>query len=168
MSQEAAGWGITEVMRAYNAALDEAQVRIQGENPESELSAALKVFMQGLAEYERDGGCAVSYSVFEIPKLFIADAVLRMLGYPTAPDPPARKREPAPSGYRKAAISRTLRWAVFKRDGFRCVDCGTQDDLSADHVIPESKGGPTTFDNLKTRCCRCNSRKGVKPEVSAC
>jgi hypothetical protein len=34
--------------------------------------------------------------------------------------------------------------------------------LSADHVIPESKGGPTTLENLQTLCMRCNLKKGVK------
>src|SRR6266404_7887913 len=39
----------------------------------------------------------------------------------------------------KKPIPYRLRWAVFKRDNFRCVDCGSQDDLAADHVLPECK-----------------------------
>lgn len=68
---------------------------------------------------------------------------------------------PAP-GYRKQAIPRALAKQVFERDAYRCLDCGTHLDLCCDHVLPESKGGPTTLDNLATRCRSCNSRKGVR------
>ena len=63
-------------------------------------------------------------------------------------------------GYRKGAIPRSLRTQVFERDGYRCVQCQSYKSLAADHVIPESKGGPTTFENLQTLCQSCNSRKG--------
>lgn len=66
------------------------------------------------------------------------------------------------AGYRKDVISRSLAKQVFERDAYRCIDCGTHIDLCCDHVIPESKGGPTTLDNLQTMCRRCNSRKGVR------
>jgi 5-methylcytosine-specific restriction endonuclease McrA len=49
---------------------------------------------------------------------------------------------------------------IFKRDGNRCQYCGTHDHLTLDHVIPKSRGGKTTWDNLATACKRCNSRKG--------
>jgi len=82
--------------------------------------------------------------------------------------PPWKDFPPPTKTAKRPSIAFQLRWEVFKRDGFKCVDCGTQDDLSADHVIPFSRGGPTTLENLKTRCRTCNSRKGTKPEVSAC
>lgn len=59
----------------------------------------------------------------------------------------------------KQPIPRSLRKAVFDRDGYRCLSCGGQFDLCADHVYPESKGGPTTLENLQTLCRPCNSRK---------
>jgi 5-methylcytosine-specific restriction endonuclease McrA len=52
-----------------------------------------------------------------------------------------------------------LRRQVFERDEYRCVDCGAEDDLQCDHVMPVSRGGDTTFDNLQTLCCPCNARK---------
>lgn len=67
-----------------------------------------------------------------------------------------------PLPYKKAPIPPALRRAVFERDGYRCQHCGGWDTLGADHIVPESKGGPTTFDNLQTLCRSCNSRKGAR------
>lgn len=54
---------------------------------------------------------------------------------------------------------------IFKRDGGRCQYCGVSSDLTLDHVIPKSKGGRSTWDNLVTACRRCNSKKGdLTPE----
>ncbi|MEW5810289.1 MAG: HNH endonuclease signature motif containing protein [Actinomycetota bacterium] len=49
-----------------------------------------------------------------------------------------------------------LRRMVYKRDHWRCVWCGTARNLTLDHRIPWSAGGPDTFDNLRTLCRRCN------------
>ncbi|NJN27463.1 MAG: HNH endonuclease [Cyclobacteriaceae bacterium] len=49
---------------------------------------------------------------------------------------------------------------VFKRDGFTCQYCGTNQDLTLDHLIPKAKGGETKWNNLVTACKKCNSRKG--------
>lgn len=62
----------------------------------------------------------------------------------------------------KAPVPPALRMAVLKRDGFRCVVCDTDEDLMADHVVPEAHGGETTFDNLQTLCRPCNSAKGSR------
>lgn len=64
--------------------------------------------------------------------------------------------------YIKGKISQELRDAVLERDGHRCVDCGSSKRLCADHVIPESKGGATTLDNLQAMCRPCNSEKHAK------
>lgn len=48
---------------------------------------------------------------------------------------------------------------IFKRDGGKCQYCGTNKDLTLDHVIPRSKGGKSTWTNLVTACKKCNSRK---------
>lgn len=63
---------------------------------------------------------------------------------------------------KKQPVSKLLRAMVFERDGYRCMACGATDDLSVDHIIAESKGGPTTLDNLQTLCRSCNSRKGTR------
>jgi len=67
----------------------------------------------------------------------------------------------------KARISSFTRRRVIERDGLHCVYC--DDDLNnseihLDHVIPESKGGPTTYENLQVTCRKCNLAKGVLSE----
>lgn len=49
---------------------------------------------------------------------------------------------------------------IFKRDGHKCQYCGNSKDLTLDHVLPSSRGGKSTWDNLITACRPCNSRKG--------
>jgi hypothetical protein len=49
---------------------------------------------------------------------------------------------------------------IFKRDGGRCQYCGVAHDLTLDHVMPRSRGGKSTWENLVTACKGCNSKKG--------
>ena len=50
------------------------------------------------------------------------------------------------------------RKAVFARDGGRCVYCSAP-ATSLDHVVPKSRGGPHTWDNVVSACARCNHVK---------
>jgi 5-methylcytosine-specific restriction endonuclease McrA len=50
------------------------------------------------------------------------------------------------------------RRAVFARDGGRCVYCDAP-ATSLDHVVPKSRGGPHTWDNVVSACRRCNHVK---------
>ena len=52
------------------------------------------------------------------------------------------------------------RFNVFLRDRFQCQYCGSKDDLTFDHVLPRSRGGRTTWDNVVTACAGCNLMKG--------
>jgi 5-methylcytosine-specific restriction endonuclease McrA len=52
------------------------------------------------------------------------------------------------------------RFNVFLRDRFTCQYCGARDDLTFDHVVPRSKGGQTTWENVVAACSPCNLRKG--------
>jgi 5-methylcytosine-specific restriction endonuclease McrA len=60
---------------------------------------------------------------------------------------------------KKAYIPKGLRWKVWERDNFTCKKCGKRQDLSIDHIIPESKGGGMEEDNLQTLCFSCNAKK---------
>jgi 5-methylcytosine-specific restriction endonuclease McrA len=54
---------------------------------------------------------------------------------------------------------------VFWRDAFKCQYCLTQlpgEKLTFDHVVPSSKGGPTSWENVVTCCPGCNTKKSDK------
>lgn len=61
---------------------------------------------------------------------------------------------------RRMAVPETTRNAIFERDGWQCLHCGSQESLTLDHIIPFSRGGTTSDDNLQTLCRSCNSKKG--------
>lgn len=52
------------------------------------------------------------------------------------------------------------RYLVYKRDDNRCQYCGSIKQLTIDHVIPKSKGGKDTWENLVVACMPCNTKKG--------
>ncbi len=57
------------------------------------------------------------------------------------------------------------RFNVFLRDAFSCQYCDERfatPDLTFDHVIPRSRGGRTTWENVVTACGGCNLRKGSR------
>lgn len=61
----------------------------------------------------------------------------------------------------RARVSNKMRFAVYRRDHYRCVKCGRKTaDLEIDHIIPIAKGGKTEFNNLQTLCHSCNVKKG--------
>lgn len=72
---------------------------------------------------------------------------------------PNGPRFPRDSAYCRHVPER-MRQEVFRRDDYRCKQCGCQEDLHADHVIPVAKGGLTTLNNLQTLCAACNLSKG--------
>lgn len=50
---------------------------------------------------------------------------------------------------------------ILLRDDYKCQYCGIKGErmMTVDHVIPRSKGGPSTWENLVCACMRCNNRK---------
>lgn len=54
------------------------------------------------------------------------------------------------------------RFNVFLRDQFQCQYCASPAELTFDHVVPRSKGGQTTWQNVVAACSPCNLRKGNK------
>lgn len=60
------------------------------------------------------------------------------------------------------AITKKLRFEVFKRDGFTCAYCGKSPPdviLEIDHIEPKSHGGKDDINNLITACFDCNRGK---------
>jgi 5-methylcytosine-specific restriction endonuclease McrA len=77
---------------------------------------------------------------------FIWPHVIRLLQYVRVPH---------------AVKRRISRRALFARDGWRCVYCGSSGGrLTLDHVVPRSRGGDSVWENVVTSCAPCNLRKG--------
>ena len=77
----------------------------------------------------------------------------RGLGY----KPPKEKAK-------RIALSKKVRFDIFKRDGFACQYCGAAPPsatLHVDHIIPVVEGGKNDADNLVTACDGCNLGKGA-------
>jgi 5-methylcytosine-specific restriction endonuclease McrA len=66
--------------------------------------------------------------------------------------------------YRRLRVNRHR---IYKRDGYRCVYCGNTKQLTIDHVIPKSKGGKNTWENLVTCCIKCNLKKSDRTPEQA-
>jgi 5-methylcytosine-specific restriction endonuclease McrA len=73
-------------------------------------------------------------------------AVIRLMSYVRVPRDTHRRK--------------ITRRAVFARDDWTCQYCGARNQLTVDHVIPRSKGGGSTWDNIVAACAPCNRRKG--------
>src|ERR1700736_3352756 len=61
---------------------------------------------------------------------------------------------------RDAHRRKITRRAVFARDSWTCQYCGSRSNLTVDHVIPRSKGGASSWENIVASCAPCNRRKG--------
>lgn len=65
----------------------------------------------------------------------------------------------------RGKVSNKMRFAIYERDNFICRRCGwngrnAKNGLEIDHIVPISKGGKSTPDNLQTLCHKCNKLKG--------
>lgn len=63
-----------------------------------------------------------------------------------------------------SSVPHDLRRAVLKRDGHRCLRCGSTKNLTIDHIIPVSKGGLTIELNTQAACASCNVEKSDRVE----
>lgn len=66
---------------------------------------------------------------------------------------------------RKPKFSRNT---LFARDNYRCGYCGTtMAALTVEHILPYSRGGPTSYENCVTACQKCNAKKGARTPAEA-
>jgi len=106
---------------------------------------ALVLLFKDKAEVLEQSGAAYrsEHATYELPH------VIRLRHYVPVP--------------RRNTHARISRRAVFARDRHRCQYCGSDRHLTVDHVVPRSKGGSDTWDNLVTSCAPCNRKKGDRP-----
>ena len=63
---------------------------------------------------------------------------------------------------RSRTISQSVKDKVWNRDGGKCVQCSSNENLEFDHIIPHSKGGANTYRNIQLLCEPCNRSKSAK------
>lgn len=98
----------------------------------------------------------------------LQDRVIQIRAYDDVYIRSARRRFPVPAvvalkGYRKRAAVAFTRYHLFLRDEFTCQYCGRRlpaRKLTFDHVIPRSRGGKSTWENIVACCAEDNLRKG--------
>ncbi|WP_239774950.1 HNH endonuclease signature motif containing protein [Tenacibaculum finnmarkense] len=66
------------------------------------------------------------------------------------------------SSDRKRTISSNVKEIVYVRDKGCCVTCGSKENIEYDHVIPFSKGGSNSVNNIQLLCLKCNRSKSNK------
>jgi len=72
---------------------------------------------------------------------------------------------------KREGMSRTKRFAIFRRDNFTCFYCGVKPPgarLEVDHYVPVASGGSNDDYNLITSCFNCNRGKGDVDTFTTC
>ena len=106
---------------------------------------AVVLLVKGKAERIEHNGKLI-YTGFPLP------TVIRLLHYVRVP-------------YKEIPLTRR---SILHRDGHTCQYCGyTGDELTIDHVVPRSRGGGDSWENLVTACVRCNVKKGSRTPQEA-
>lgn len=60
--------------------------------------------------------------------------------------------------YKRVVLTRKN---ILRRDSYKCAYCGRSDlPLTIDHVVPKSRGGNDSWENLVCACTICNNKKG--------
>lgn len=106
---------------------------------------ALVLVLKGVASAEE----TTSHSLHASRKAFPVPSVIRLLEYRRIP-------------HQTRALSRKN---IMMRDRYTCQYChrtSAVHDLTLDHVLPRSRGGETTWENLVACCHGCNNRKGSR------
>lgn len=106
---------------------------------------AVVLLLKGKAEsVEHNGKCL--YREFPLP------SVIRLFHYVSIP-------------YKEMPLTRRN---IFERDQHTCQYCKAKGvQLTLDHIIPRSRGGPDLWENLVTACVKCNVKKGNRTPKEA-
>lgn len=81
--------------------------------------------------------------------IVISEKVIRLIDYVRVPVSKIMQAKPS-------------RAMIYKRDGHKCQYCGSTRGLTIDHVVPRSRGGDDSWNNLVVACSKCNTFKANK------
>jgi 5-methylcytosine-specific restriction protein A len=59
-------------------------------------------------------------------------------------------------------VTTEVRIDIYRKHNFMCNECGSTKNRTIDHIVPISRGGKTTLDNLQLLCASCNAKKSNK------
>jgi len=113
------------------------------------LQRGFKLVFKGKAEvisHDKDKPIKTDNKNYQRP------TVIRLLRYVALP-------------YRKVTLSR---FNVYRRDGYKCVYCGSDKRLELDHIVPLILGGTCLFNNFVLACKSCNCRKNRRDVFKWC
>lgn len=85
---------------------------------------------------------------------FISEKVIRLLHYVRLP-------------FARLMANKPTRAMIHRRDSYCCSYCGAMTNLTIDHVLPTSRGGKDSWENMTTACNRCNVKKGNRTPEEA-
>ena len=110
---------------------------------------AVKLIFSGKAEVVHGSARMLASPTFEMRM----PSIIRMLYYIRRP-------------MQRVALTKKN---ILLRDDHTCQYCGVKGErqMTVDHVVPRSKGGPSTWENLVCACMRCNNRKNNRSPADA-
>lgn len=115
----------------------------------------------------REANCdpaSIAETVMEMARAINVDNDLTLKRLEARRNDPHRQQKDSNRSRRGMADNdwRKLRRQIFERDEFYCQYCGSEHDLTCDHITPLVLGGTNEPTNLTTACRSCNSSKGDK------
>lgn len=84
----------------------------------------------------------------------VGNNIIRLLNYVRLP-------------YKRVMSCYPTRKHIFKRDKHECQYCSAKEELTIDHVLPSSRGGSDSWENMVTACIKCNAKKGNRTPMEA-
>lgn len=94
--------------------------------------------------------------------LFNHDPIRLELNAPVRSQEDAIQEQQTSEERKRRAHTIYVRETVYERDGGKCVNCGSKEQLEYDHIIPFSKGGSDDVANTQILCKKCNLKKSNK------
>lgn len=112
-----------------------------------------------------DTGLCSKYLFFSTNGILLEEPVIQSLISKAIEEVKKITSKPKKIMNKRNPLDHRLRHEVFKRDNYKCKECGAtkqEKSLHCDHILPVSQGGTDELDNLQTLCIDCNLAKSNK------